>query len=247
MHRFFLEAGRSLHLRGGSFRAHAEAAHQIAGVLRLRAGERIEVLDNTGQVYLVELQQVQRHEVQGRVIEQRAAGGEPRTQITLYQGLLKGEKFEWVLQKCSEVGVSGFVPVLCEHSVSRPEESKGKLVRWSRIIVEAAEQSRRGRIPTLEPVESFRAACRRAETGNALNLLAWEGEQQQSLRAALRGGVPRQINLFTGPEGGFSREEVRLAEQHSILPVTLGPRILRAETAGLVAATIILAELGEME
>ena len=247
MHRFFLETGRPLRLQNDSFSAQAEAAHQIANVLRLRPGDRIEVLDNAGQVYLVELQQVQRHEVQGRIIEQRPAGGEPRTPITLYQGLLKGEKFEWVLQKCTEVGVSGFVPVLCERSVSRPEESKAKLVRWSRIILEAAEQARRGRIPTLEPVTAFPAACRRVEAENALNLLAWEGEQQRTLLATLRDGPHRQINLFIGPEGGFSQDEVRLAEQHGILPITLGPRILRAETAGLVAAAMVLSELGEME
>jgi len=223
--------------------------HQLRNVLRMAKGDRILVLDNSGWQYEVELRSVEREQVEGIVRDKSLSLSEPGTEIILYQALLKGEKFEFILQKGTELGISSFVPVVCERCVTGLAEDVGdkKLSRWQRIIAEAAEQSRRGKLPLLEPVLPFEQACQSAV---GLSLLAWEGEQTLGLRAVLRGQKAKDIssvNLFTGPEGGFSPADVEFARSCGIVPVTLGGRVLRAETAGLVAATAVLYEFGDLD
>jgi len=226
--------------------------HQLRNVLRLRGGDRIFVLDNTGWEYEVALEMVTRGYVEG-VVQGKRAVVEPSAKVTLYQALLKGDKFEFILQKCTELGVCGFVPILCERCVVG-HLTKKRVERWQRIIIEAAEQSRQGKFPTLEPDVLFEQAC---QSAIGFSLLAWEGEEASGLRATLRNEIYRQkiisankplsINLFIGPEGGFSYTEVEYAQGCGILPITLGSRVLRAETAGLVAATAILYECGDLD
>ena len=223
--------------------------HQLRDVLRMAEGDRILVLDNSGWQYEVELRRVDREQVEGIVREKSLSLSEPRTQITLYQALLKAEKFEFILQKGTELGIASFVPMVCERCVAgrAKDVSDRKLNRWKRIIAEAAEQSRRGKLPLLKPVLPFAQACQSAA---GFSLLAWEGEQALGLRAALRGQKAKDIssvNLFIGPEGGFSPAEVEFARACGVLPITLGRRVLRAETAGLVAATAILYECGDLD
>jgi 16S rRNA (uracil1498-N3)-methyltransferase len=226
--------------------------HQLRNVLLLRDGDRIVVLDNTGWEYEVALTTVARGYVEGEVQGKRSVV-EPSTKITLYQALLKGDKFEFILQKCTELGVSGFVPILCERCVVGHLKDK-RVERWQRIITEAAEQSRQGKLPTLEPALPVEQACRSAMS---FSLLAWEGEKASGLRAALRSQIyrrriisdknPSSVNLFIGPEGGFSPFEMEFAQECGIVPITLGGRVLRAETAGLVAVTAILYECGDLD
>lgn len=227
--------------------------HQLRNVLRLVAGDRIVVLDNAGWEYEVELERVNRGYVSGAVKEIRSAA-EPQTKVTLYQALLKGNKFEFIIQKCTELGVAAFVPMVCQRCVAANRVSEKNLERWRRIIVEAAEQSGRGKLPALEPEVPFEQACQSAA---GFSLLAWQDEKALGLRTALRGEIYRQriisekntlsVNLFIGPEGGFSPSEVEFARGCGIVPVTLGSRVLRAETAGLVAATAVLYECGDLD
>jgi len=227
--------------------------HQLRNVLRLVAGNRIVVIDNTGFEYEVELEKVNRGYASGVVKEIRSAA-EPQTKVTLYQALLKGSKFESVIQKCTELGVAAFVPMVCHRCVAASSVSNKNLERWRRIIVEAAEQSGRGKLPTLEPEVPFEEACKSAQ---GFSLLAWEGERAVGLRTALRGEIYRQriisekntlsVNLFIGPEGGFSPAEVEFAQGCGIVQVTLGNRVLRAETAGLVAASAVLYDCGDLD
>lgn len=221
-----------------------ELVHQLRDVLRLQGGDHIEVLDDSGWEYEVAVVEVTKDHVTGAICGKRAVA-EPGTRITLYQALLKGNKFEFILQKCTELGVSAFVPMMCERCVAAHPTDK-KEGRWQRIIAEAAEQSGRGKLPRLEPALPFEQACR-SVTG--LSLLAWEGENTAGLRPALRGETksPLAVNLFIGPEGGFSPAEVELTQHCGIMPVTLGRRVLRAETAGLVAATAIFYECGDLD
>ncbi len=234
-------------------------AHRIGRVLRMRPGDRVLLLDNNGWAYETELTGFGREDVQGHVLHRFLASGEPRAKITLYQALLKGDGFETVLQKCTEVGVVEFVPLLCERCVvgSLMGVEEHRQQRWERIVRGAAEQSRRGRLPRLAPVTMWPLACQRAQRTD-LGLLPWEEAEGLSLRAALEGqdgdegtagrpSRPYSISLFIGPEGGLTEEEVQVARSHGIHPVTLGPRILRAETAGLVAASAILYALGDLE
>jgi 16S rRNA (uracil1498-N3)-methyltransferase len=222
-----------------------EVAHQLSRVLRLTPGKRIMLLDNQGSQYEVEISDLRRQgkteTVAVRLIEKRPAEGEPAVHLTLYQGLLKGEKFEYVLQKGTEIGVNRFVPLNTERAIG--QAVKGE--RWRKIVQEAAEQSRRGRVPELAPnALSFAAALQEIKTSGVTGLMAWEEETARTLRV-LTPGV-KNIALLVGPEGGFSVQEAEQATDAGVLPVTLGKRILRAETAGVVAAALVLYQLGSL-
>jgi len=220
-------------------------ARQVREVLRLSTEDHIVVLDNTGLEYRVKLVDINNDNVEGEVLESYTCPNEPAIRLTLYQALLKGNKFEFVLQKCTEIGVIGFVPIICDRCISS-KPSDLRLERWERIIVEASEQSRRGRLPCLQPAVSFNRACNMAD---GLSLLPWEGESNIGIRKALRdwpSSNVMELRVFIGPEGGFSAQEVEYARDRGIVPITLGDRILRAETAGLVTAAALLYEYGEL-
>jgi 16S rRNA (uracil1498-N3)-methyltransferase len=246
MHRFFIPAEC---IRHETVAIKGVPVHQIRDVLRLQAGDRIAVLDNSGWEYEVALVQISKELVEGKMCGKRNIT-EPRLEINLYQALLKGTKFELVLQKCTEVGVSGFVPIVCERCVAR-YPSERKMERWRRIIVEAAEQSGRGKLPRLMPPIPFQQACQSAEGSS---FIAQEGGTAPGLRSMLRSEPfttardgSATVNLLVGPEGGFSPEEIERSSHCGVIPVSLGARVLRAETAGLVAATAILYESGDLE
>ncbi len=244
MHRFFVESELIARMSFGVLALEGSIAHQVANVLRLRIGDEIVLLDNAGSEYRVRLERIERKLIVVRFINSQPALGEPQTKITLYQSLLKGERWDFVLQKCTEVGVSGFVPVVSERCVAQSRE--GRSGRHLRIIQEAAEQSQRGLLPMLGETMNFAVACDQAIATHDLAIILWEGEQGPDLGHALpqRQGT---VALFVGPEGGYSAQEVTLAHECGIIPVTLGPRILRAETAGLVAAAITLYSFGDMQ
>jgi 16S rRNA (uracil1498-N3)-methyltransferase len=246
MQRFFV---RPVQIENRQVTFTPEQSRQIASVLRMRPGERVVVLDNAGWLYDVELAGVSPAVTVGAVHARALAPGEPRTKVTLYPALIKADKLEVVFQKCTELGVSAFVPIVTRRTVLEASISEGKRTRWERIIAEAAEQSERGRLPQLFDATLFDQAV---ETARGRSFIAWERGERPSLRAALRTGLadgdrPFAVNLFVGPEGGFTGEEVAAAQSYGIVPVSLGPRILRAETASVVGSALILAELGDLE
>ncbi len=242
--RFFVPASR---FEGELVRLSREQAHQVRQVLRLGPDDTVVVLDDRGAEYEVLLTSVGPKEAVGRVVSTRPAAGEPKVQLTLFQSLLIREKFEWVLQKATEVGVTQIVPVLTARGLVRTKQiEENKLDRWQRILTEAAEQAHRGRIPRLEPVVPFADVFSRFVGFDRLLIAA--PSETVSLHAALQ-GIERpetSIALLIGPEGGFTEEEVALAREKGALAVGLGPRILRTETAAIVACALILYELGEM-
>jgi 16S rRNA (uracil1498-N3)-methyltransferase len=260
MHSFFVDPDV---IRAGTASIDGDQAHQISQVLRLRPGEYIGLLDDSGWQYEVVVESTGR-QVTGRVIGRSLVATEPRTKITLYQGLIRGPRFDLVLQKCTEIGVVAFVPTICDRSVVAhfATEKGGKQDRWHRIVTEAAEQSGRGKRPIIRPAMLFQQAC---EHVRGLALIPWEGEDALGLREVLREGIhatdrdyvesaprsvgqrPFSVSLFIGPEGGFTPEEVATARGYGIVPVSLGPRILRAETAAIVASSIALAEFGDLD
>ena len=239
MHRFFINEDC---ITQSTVAIPGKLVHRLRNVLRLRAGDHIVVLDNSGWEYEVELGEASGSGLKGLIVAKALAVGEPRTSITLYQALLKGSSFDLVLQKCTEIGVTSFVHVVCERCVAGDPDSS-RLSRWQKIILEAAQQSRRGKLPVLRPVIPFSEAC---ETAMGLSLLPWEGETTRGIGDVLRVNsqveTPPEVSIFVGSEGGFTTDEVELARSHGITPVSLGSRILRAETAGLIAAAITLYE-----
>lgn len=245
MHRFFVSPSA---ISGESATLSDAQAYQVARVLRMKPGDRIIVLDGSGHEFEVELADVESRLVRGKVTKKSLSLSEPKVEVTLYQGLLRGSKFEYVLQKCTEVGVTSFMPLVCRRCVADADRlSAAKAARWRDIIREAAEQSRRGKLPSLGAPVPLEQACKSTER---LRLLPWEGEAATGLRSVLRqahaSSPPAQVSLFIGPEGGFDEVEVELARRHGVTPVTLGPRTLRAETAAVVAASLVLYELGDM-
>lgn len=245
MHRFFVPED-AIHQDTVVFPP--ELAHQIRSVLRMAPGQPVIVLDNAGWEYELRLTRVERGGAEGQILARRPAPVEPAVPVTLYQSLIKRDRFEWLLQKGTEVGVSRFVPMISRHTVLPKADrvTPNREARWQRIITEAAEQCRRGRLPQLASPITMNEAVDQLPQGQ-LALIPWEGAAGTGIRAALQAaGRPDHIALFIGPEGGFAQDEVAYARQRGVHPVTLGPRILRAETAAVVAAALILYELGEM-
>lgn len=243
MHRFFLTETKFV---VGEIVDLAPIARQLHSVLRLQTGAQIVLVDGLGNYFLVELQQIARDRTLGLVLQQQPVTSEPVVQLTLYQCSLKADKFEWILQKGTELGVVRFVPVISERSIVRPAEALlKKYERWQSILREAAEQCGRGRIPNLVPPVRWSDAIQQA-TG--LRLLPWEERagHSNSLQQCLSDHPQiNQVNLLIGPEGGVTGDEVKLAERAGWQVVSLGPRILRAETAALAGITLILARYGE--
>jgi 16S rRNA (uracil1498-N3)-methyltransferase len=245
MNRFFVDP---VDIQGDQVFLSRAQAHQISHVLRLRPDDRVIVLDNSGWEYEAALEAAGPSAVTARVVERRPSLGEPQVGLVLYQGLLARDKFEWVLQKCTEVGVTRFCPVVTERSLVRTTHAFGKdrMDRWIRILTEAAEQSHRGRIPQLDPPsrldQAVTAACQQE-----VRLLASPATGEQSLREALAAGTrPASVALLVGPEAGFSVKEVDAARAAGWRPFNLGSRILRTETAAVVASSLVLYELGQM-
>jgi 16S rRNA (uracil1498-N3)-methyltransferase len=218
-------------------------AAQVRTVLRLTAGDAITLLDGTGLAHRTELTAVTRDRITARVVATERPTTEPRVHLTLCVGLLKAAKFEWIVQKGTELGVSAFVPLQCARSVSEAV-SAAKLARWHVIATEAAEQSDRARVPEVQAPVGFRESLGR----DGVRLIAgWAADQQgTTVRATLAGSEATAVNLWIGPEGGFAPEEMAAAQAAGLRPVILGPRVLRAETAAIVAATLALDALGEL-
>jgi 16S rRNA (uracil1498-N3)-methyltransferase len=231
-------------------------SHQVARVLRMNPGETIVILDNSGWEIVTELVSVNPKQAKGRVIRRRLAPAEPRTKVSLFQSVPRSKRFEMVLQKGTELGIVEFVPVITERCIiSDLEDVEKRRSRWEAIIQEAAEQSHRGRKPALGRATLFSQACEQARQTEGLSLILWETEDARSLRHVLRTPPagrerhwpPLTINLFVGPEGGFAPGEVDLGQRYGLVTVSLGPRILRTETAGIVAAAAVFYDLGDMD
>jgi 16S rRNA (uracil1498-N3)-methyltransferase len=243
-HRFFIPPAW---LNPPTVTFHGETARQIQTVLRMRPGDEIIVLDNSGLEWQVRLTELRKNEVQGQIVSQQPAQAEPNLSLTLYQGTLKADKFEWVLQKGTELGVNCFVPTLCQRSVvSKANDRAGKRVRWERIIQEAAEQSRRGKLPRLEPAMTLETAIGKASQvtqPKSLLIMPWEEAAGVTLKRVLTEAGSQNIGIFVGPEGGFTPAEASLAREAGVRLITLGPRILRAETAALAVCAAIFYEM----
>jgi 16S rRNA (uracil1498-N3)-methyltransferase len=236
-HRFFVTPE---HIQGEEVRFADAQVHQMRSVLRLRAGDHVQVFDGTTACDLVV--ELEAGLERGRVVGQQAQAPEPRTRLVVYPALLQRDKFESVLQKLTEVGVAAIVPVITDRTLVREAPDDRRRQRWTAILREAAEQSGRGVVPRLLPTSSFSDSVVKAE---GTRLVAYEGERERDLHAALASRPPC-VSVFVGPEGGFTPEEVALAREAQADVVTLGPRVLRTETASPVLAALVLYELGDL-
>jgi 16S rRNA (uracil1498-N3)-methyltransferase len=222
-------------------------AKHIARVLRLLPGEVIWLAAGDNREFAARITKITNQEVVCEIIAGKEICTEPPVQITLYQGLPKGGKMELVVQKSTELGVSRIVPVICERTIVRldPAKADQRRIRWQRIAAEAAKQSRRTVIPEVSEPLTLDKALEQLSRG-VLALMPWEEEIGCGIGAVLKKGIKKEAAVFIGPEGGFSRREADLARSNGVFLVSLGPRIIRTETAGIVALAVILYELGDL-
>jgi 16S rRNA (uracil1498-N3)-methyltransferase len=183
------------------------------------------------------------------ILERARSAPEPRVDLVLVQAVPKNPKMEPIVQRCVEVGVSAFLPAVTERSIPRysPEKAGKVTVRWQAIAMEASKQCGRGKIPRVFPATDWDGALAQVR-GRDLLVMPWEGEKKKRIKDLFKGKKSvKSVAVLIGPEGGLTMEEADRAQKAGAIAVTLGPRILRTETAGLVACAILLHELGCME
>ena len=233
---------------GDSVTVTGELYRHMARVLRLKQGDVVELIDGGGARHGGVIEEVAAKHLTVRIT---ATGTVPEQegglQITLYQGLPKGEKLDLILQKCTELGVAEVVTFDADRSIVklRGERSAARLGRYEKIVQEAARQSGRSSVPKVAIGGSLETVLR--ESGHTVKLLLWEGEEKTTLHDCFRAWpAPESVAVVVGPEGGLSSGEVAQALKSGFTPVTLGKRILRTETAGLAMLSILQFHWGDM-
>lgn len=245
MPRFFIEPEA---VRNDTVTITGPEAHHISKVLRLGTGDIITLLDGCGNCYEGRIEATRDDRVECQVLRRGRAGGEPPLRVVLVQGIAKGERMDFAIQKGTELGAAAFLPVICRRSVVRLDDRKraARRERWQRIAREAAKQCGRGLAPEVMEPLPWLAALDLIPPG-ALVLVPWEGETGRALKAELQSRAkPGEVYIIIGPEGGLEQREVDEARRRGAVPVTLGPRILRTETAGLAAIAMVLYQWGDL-
>ncbi len=221
-----------------------DAAHRhLIKVLRLAPGAALQVFDGTGTVIEARIEAVGKASVEISLGERFQVPG-PACAITLLQSLPRGERMDFIVQKTTELGVARIVPVLSEYGMVNPPANRSQ--RWRTIAEEAARQCGRADVPEILDCLALAPALAKVASTEGDRFMLWEGERTRPFRAALAGG-PKRAVLLVGPEGGFSHAEVGVAVEAGFLPVSIGPRILRAETAAMVAVALAQAAAGGLD
>lgn len=246
MPRFFVDPGQ---IRDGLITV-SEDAHHIQDVLRMREGDPLTLCDGEGMDYEARIEGFSEGQVLCRVLEQSVSASEPAIRITLFQGLPKADKMEWILQKGTELGISAFRPVAMQRSIVKadPKKENRKTDRYRKIALAAAKQSGRGQIPEVTDTVSFSEAVALVSQFD-LFLVPYENGRERGLKTELNrlSSIPRTCAILIGPEGGIDPKEIEALESAGARIVGLGPRILRTETAGFTAATMLLYHFDQME
>jgi len=225
-----------------------DAAH-VSRVLRMRQGQAIIVFDSAENRLECVLEDIGKSHVTARILGREPRSNEPSVAVTVYAGLSKGDRFEYLIQKCVECGVRHIVPFVSRFCVAVPkaEDYDKKRERFERIALEAAKQSGRSRPPTVGNILPYGAVIQEAAQAE-LGLFLWEKENQMGLRQRLSAAQDaHSYAIVTGPEGGFAPEECDLARQAGLHGVSLGPRILRCETAPVAALCAIMYHTGNFD
>jgi 16S rRNA (uracil1498-N3)-methyltransferase len=244
MARFYVPHPR---VEQGALKVEGDEVKHIRKVLRLKEGDEITVFDGFGKEFQGTLVEERRSSVVIRIENITSSKKDSPLEVTLAQSLLKGEKMDYLVQKATELGVKDILPFLSSRSVPLLEKSKrlDRHRRWGRIAVEASKQCGRGVVPKIESPQDY-SEMLRAAPSDALLLILWEKEGMK-LKEILEGSKERKKIFFViGPEGGFSQGEIEEGKRAGFIPVTLGKRILRAETASLCFLSILQYERGDI-
>ena len=225
-----------------------DRAHYVARVLRLRVGEQVGLFDGSGREWLVRLTRVSAGLVQGEPVSMLPTSPPCDKVVVLGQGLPQGAKMDWIVEKCSELGLSTLVPLQTELLVrSVDRRMSEKMARWQRVAAAAAGQCGRRTLLELGAPSSLADFCARYDAA-PVKIICWEQEESCGIRQVLEAGDDRYpIAVLVGPESGFTENEVVMAKTHGFVPVSLGPRRLRTETAAVAVTGIIRYSRGELD
>ena len=244
MHRFFILKDQ---INDDEITILGSDVKHIKDVLRLRVNDIIEI-SCSGVNYICAIKEILKDKVITNINSKKEGNSESKVEVVLFQGLSKGNKMELIFQKGTEIGVKEFYPVSTYRSVVKINDIKkeqNKVVRWNSIVEEAAKQSKRDYIPKVQGILTFDEMIDILKNENNI-IVPYEDEVVCTIRDGLSDIKEGKINVIIGPEGGFEPKEIERLKEIGSKIVTLGPRILRTETAGLVTATIILYEVGDL-
>lgn len=243
---FFVEPDK---IYDGKVIISGEDVKHITKVLRLGPGDGVTVLDGQGMEYQAILEEIGSDRILASITGERQSQTEPPLRVTLIQGLPKGEKMELIIQKAVELGVHRIIPVETTRSIVKLDAKKAlqRQERWQRIAMEAAKQSKRGIIPNVEVLTTLNKALKGLSADASLVLMPWE-EASAPLKPLLESKSEgnQEIYIIIGPEGGFTQQEAQNAIDAGAYTVSLGPRILRTETAGFTVLAVVMYELGDL-
>jgi 16S rRNA (uracil1498-N3)-methyltransferase len=225
-----------------------EELKHLVRVMRKQERDVIDVVDGQGNLYTTVISKISKQSAQCEIQKRARFVGEPNFQLILAQAVPKGNRFDWVIEKGTEIGVSTFIPLLCENSII--EDVSSRRSRWKKIAIAAMKQSARSILPEITPAQTIRDVVRKtgllksgliAESGDGVkNLSQVVSEIQQKLQQS------KAAILLIGPEGGFSKNEILLAIDNGYHRFSLGHRRMRSETAGIVASAILMELMGEL-
>ena len=238
MYHFFVSTDQ---ISGGTVAIRGRDVNHIRNVLRMSTGEPVFISDQEGEGYECEIREIRADEILAQILTRSDRTAELPARLHLFQGLPKGDKMELVIQKAVELGACEIIPVVTRRTVVKLDKKKeaAKAVRWNAVAESAAKQSGRSLIPAVAGCMSLREALAYGEQFQ-VKIIPYEGavgvaglrEQMERIRPGA------DVGVYIGPEGGFEEEEVAMAESAGVIPVSLGRRILRTETAGLMVLSV---------
>lgn len=242
MYRFFVNIDQ---IHGENIKIIGNDVKHIKNVLRLKIHDRIEIVCN-GEIYISEISEIASDFIMTNIIGGFPGKNEAPVDIVLYQGIAKGDRMDYIFQKGVEIGIKEFYPIIMDRTVVKIQSKKkeeNKLIRWRGIVEEAAKQSKRDILPIVNNIIDFNEMINILQNQNNI-IVPYEEEQSQDLREFFHGEETGKVHIIIGPEGGFEEYEIEMLRNIGGKIITLGPRILRTETAGLVVSSIVLYEFG---
>lgn len=226
-----------------------QEARHIVKALRMRQGDKAILMDGKGLAYLASLIEVSPHEVKARLESTLEAPSHSPVEIHLCQAILKSKPMDYLIQKTTELGVDYIYPFNCKYSTIKFEQdrARNKTTHWHKISLAAAKQSGRFIPAVIEKPCSFNELLEKWSSQDIVKIILWEKEIEQDFKSILKSSrnTGRLVGLV-GPEGGFDHNEIKLAKDADFIPISMGNRILRGETAGIALVTLAQYELGDL-
>lgn len=246
MHKFFVPKSNITNNRAY---IEGDDVKHIYKVLRLEVGDEVSINNCEGEEFLAKLEEINKKQVIAHCIEKLNLNNESPIEIYLFQGLPKSSKMDLIVQKATELGVKEITPIVTERVVVKSELGEfKKLDRWNRIALEACKQSKRSLVPKVNTPLEFKELLEFIKTLDLI-LVPYENEDANGVKKVIRDinkDDIKKVGVIIGPEGGFEENEINILKELGAYIVTLGPRILRTETAGFVCSALIMYELGDL-